>query len=221
MIDYQKSAEMNGMSVDELKAWFDKYPHSGKRIIAICNVCKEVRNLEMYQYCDLCNKCSCKTDKQRKIVLKAVTGRKKSDKERKTISNGMTPKIRKELSEVVTGRKHTNKTITKMSGENHWNWKGGMEDDKYCDKFNDECKENNREKYDRKCFLCGKTESKNGRRLSVHHEDMNKNQGCDGFDWSLVPLCMNCHGTVHGGMKNTELWHARIIYLRNNIWKKS
>lgn len=79
---------------------------------------------------------------------------------------------------------------------------------KYCNKFNDECREHNRDKYDRECFICGKDESDNSRRLSVHHVDMNKDQGCDGEKWKLVPLCQSCHSRAH-----SELWQARIEYL--------
>ena len=84
----------------------------------------------------------------------------------------------------------------------------------YCKKFNNECREHNRDKYDRKCFLCGKDECYNRRRLSVHHVDMNKTQGCDGVKWKLVPLCASCHFRSH-----TYVWQARIEYLLDNVWE--
>lgn len=102
-------------------------------------------------------------------------------------------------------------------GENNSRWKGGVVE--YCEKFNRTCRISNREKYDNKCFLCGLDQSDNmtstGKQwnLSVHHVDMNKNQGCDDHDWNLVPLCIYHHGVAHG-----ELWTARIEYLLNNIW---
>ena len=79
---------------------------------------------------------------------------------------------------------------------------------KYCYKFNDSCRESNRNKYNRKCFICGKNEEDNKRKLSVHHVDMNKQQGCNGESWKLVPVCINCHGMLH-----TDLWKNRIEYL--------
>jgi hypothetical protein len=30
-------------------------------------------------------------------------------------------------------------------------------------------------------------------RLSVHHIDEDKEQGCNGKSWKLVPLCLQCH----------------------------
>ena len=34
-------------------------------------------------------------------------------------------------------------------------------------------------------------------RLSVHHIDEDKEQGCNGKEWKLVPLCMKCHSKAH------------------------
>ena len=92
----------------------------------------------------------------------------------------------------------------------------------YCPLFDEVCRESNREKYNRRCFLCNKLESKNitstGKqyKLSVHHVDMNKQQGCKGVRWKLVPLCMNCHNLGH-----REIWIGRITWLlMNNIYNK-
>jgi hypothetical protein len=99
-------------------------------------------------------------------------------------------------------------------------WEGYASKQLYCPNFNEECKESNREKYGRMCFLTGSPESenkyKNGKRrkLSVHHVDMDKGQGCNGKRWKLVPLCITWHGKVHNG-----LWESRIIWLLDNVWK--
>lgn len=89
----------------------------------------------------------------------------------------------------------------------------------YCPAFDDECRESNREKYGRRCFICGISEKKNVTKkgdqwkLSVHHYDMDKMQGCDGRIWKLIPLCMRCHPQAHN-----ELWQSRIVWLLKNIW---
>jgi intein-encoded DNA endonuclease-like protein len=89
----------------------------------------------------------------------------------------------------------------------------------YCYKFDNNCKEQNREKYGRECFFCGKTEMTNGKKLSVHHADYNKNQGCDNTpDWKLVPLCKKCHGLTGGNIKNRKIWESRILYLHGEYW---
>jgi len=58
MIDYEKSAELNGMVVDELKVYFDKYPKSSKKVVRICDGCGEKRELYFHSYHDLCKKCT-------------------------------------------------------------------------------------------------------------------------------------------------------------------
>jgi hypothetical protein len=89
----------------------------------------------------------------------------------------------------------------------------------YCPLFDSECRKSNREKYGNKCFLCNLLESenitKNGKqwKLSVHHIDMDKGQGCDGKVWKLVPLCLKCHVIVHN-----KLWLNRITWLLKNVW---
>lgn len=94
-------------------------------------------------------------------------------------------------------------------------FEGFLTEQKYCPKFNGSCREQNREKYGRECFICGKPESENItstgkiKKLSVHHIDMNKDQGCDS-DWELVPVCVNCHNKLH-----TKLWESRIKYILN------
>lgn len=95
-------------------------------------------------------------------------------------------------------------------------WEGFATDSPYCPKFNEACKESNREKYDRRCFLSGVTEEDNGQKLSVHHYDMNKAHGCDGHAWKLVPLSKKLHSTSH-----TPIWTARIIYLLEHVWNRS
>ena len=44
---------------------------------------------------------------------------------------------------------------------------------------------------------------------------MDKDQGCNGKKWKLVPLSMSWHGKVHN-----KLWKARIIWLLKNVWNK-
>lgn len=80
--------------------------------------------------------------------------------------------------------------------------------EKYCNKFDNKCRERVRDKYSRTCFICGELEDANARRLSVHHVDCNKNQGCDEVDWKLVPLCASCHPSAHH-----EPLMSRIDYL--------
>lgn len=114
------------------------------------------------------------------------------------------------------GRKHTEQTkikmsknncmhnpeiVSKLSGDNCYMWKGGVSFEPYCTEFNNTIKEKVRDEFDRMCFLCGKIEDK--QKHCVHHVDYHKEQGCDGREWKLVPLCRSCHAKTNF---NREHW---------------
>jgi hypothetical protein len=65
---------------------------------------------------------------------------------------------------------------------------------KYCPAFTDALREEIRDEFGRLCFLSGLSEKDNGDRLSVHHCDYLKSQGCKGQRWSLLPLSKSFHG---------------------------
>ena len=50
-----------------------------------------------------------------------------------------------------------------------------------------------RNRDERKCIICGKCEIINGRRMSIHHIDGDKMQGCNGAKWRLCALCHSCN----------------------------
>ena len=79
------------------------------------------------------------------------------------------------------------------SGENAVSWRGGTSFLPYCSKFNKHRKEAVREFFGRKCLSCGSDELEFRSKLSVHHVDHDKDQGCNGKPFNLVPLCKNCH----------------------------
>ena len=115
--------------------------------------------------------------------------------------------------------KHCEMMSAAKQGISYDEWENFASKQLYCPDFNEECKESNREKYDRKCFLTGLLEEENitstgkQKKLAVHHVDMDKGQGCNGKKWKLVPLCIKWHGKVHN-----ELWESRIIWLLDNVW---
>ena len=150
-----------------------------------------------------------RTDEWKSNLSKSGMGHKLSDDTKRKISiahNGM--KVAEETKRKISA---------KEQGITYDEWESYACEKKYCPKFNEACRESNREKYGRRCFICGVPESenidKNGKphKLSVHHVDMDKNQGCDGIRWKLVPVCLKHH-------THSELWIARIAYLLKNVW---
>lgn len=106
--------------------------------------------------------------------------------------------------------KSISKTASKQIGELSPAWRGGISFEPYCQKFNKKKKEEIRDKYDRKCIICGKTEEESGRKLSVHHVDYNKQQGCENHKWVLVPLCIECHTKTN---HNRTFWEYNIKWM--------
>ena len=105
----------------------------------------------------------------------------------------------------------------KMSGENNYNWRGGKSFEPYCPKFNEAFKESIREQFERTCFLCPTTEEENGRKLSVHHVNYNKDCLCDDSECGFVPLCMSCHLQTN---YNRDYWENLIMDKLDGIsWK--
>lgn len=129
-----------------------------------------------------------------------------------------TEETRRKISEGNKGKIISGEARRRISashqGITYDEWEDFANDKLYCPAFNERCRESNRNKYGRVCFVCGKPEIENltktnkMRKLSVHHVNMQKEQGCYGFKWKLIPLCFHCHGMIH-----TNLWIDRMTYL--------
>jgi len=94
-------------------------------------------------------------------------------------------------------------------------WRGGISFEPYCKSFNNRFKEYIREKFDRKCFICGKLEIDCSEKLHVHHVDYNKNSICNGKSWPFIPICRSCHTKTNF---NRHYWFNLLInyWLENN-----
>jgi len=117
------------------------------------------------------------------------------------------------ISKAKIGKHPSEETIEKISktriekgiakGQNNPRFNNWSSKGEYCENWTEEVREKVRNKFDRKCYLCVKEEkdniTKNGKqkKLSVHHIDADKEQGCNGKPWKLIPLCLKCHGKVH------------------------
>ncbi len=75
------------------------------------------------------------------------------------------------------------------SGKNHWNWNGGTSFEPYSLEFEKILAPYIRERDDYACQVCG--EQEDGKTLSVHHIDYNKENNSES---NLVTLCTSCHG---------------------------
>jgi len=74
-------------------------------------------------------------------------------------------------------------------------WRG-IRCNNYPAEFDEILKERIREREGRRCFICGKSEEMNSRKLAVHHIDYDRNN-CD--EGNLVALCDTCHMSTSFG----------------------
>ena len=135
-------------------------------------------------------------------------GKKLSAETRTKISLALTGKSRSQESIDKTANAQRGIPRPSTQGEKHPNWNGGTSFEPYCPKFNNRFRESIRDKFDRKCFMCGKIEEENGVRLSVHHVSYDKNCMCDGVQCEFVPLCKNCHARTH---VDRDLWERFLL----------
>lgn len=231
MIDEQRTLELFGYTSDK---WS---PKSAKSVVAVCEGCGRYRIVNKKSYRRLCISCVRLGDKHHSYGKKfskshcqklsaAQLGEKNHN-----YGKSASIKTRQKMSTSRVGEKNgfygktqseesRRKVSATKQGVTFEDWDGYSLHNPYCEKFDESCRTRNREKYDNKCFICGKSQSDNitktgkHRRLSVHHVDMNKDQGCDDHDWNLIPLCINHHGSSH-----TSLWIARIEYLLKHVWR--
>ena len=161
---------------------------------------------------------------QKKKQSEAMKGRKTSEATKKKQSDAykyvkQTDAAKKKMSAGRKGKPWTEAQKKKLSatlqGIPYDEWESFASKSLYCPKFDETCRESNRDKYDRECFICSKSEKDNGQRLSVHHVDMSKNQGCDGIGWKLIPLCRSCHAKAHGA----EII-SRLEYVLSSLYNK-
>jgi hypothetical protein len=86
-------------------------------------------------------------------------------------------------------------------------WRGGLSYELYGYEWTYELKEVIRDIFNRKCYLCNKLESENGKHLDVHHINYNK---LDERICNLLALCHRCH------MKTSNNRHYYFNMLVNN-----
>lgn len=204
--------------IDE-KATFEKFgyystdltPKSHKKIVVACDDCGKVRVVMKQDYRALCLSCARKGAKNAhwgggkvKRICEICGTEFPLDPSRTKNGGG------KFCSRKCEGRWRSEN----RRGKNSANWQGGISFEPYCVKFNNEFKEYIREKFGRVCFLCPKTEEENGRRLSVHHVNYNKDCGCDEDDTcQFVPLCIGCNAKVNF---NRKMWEKKIKDMLHN-----
>lgn len=162
------------------------------------------------------------TEEHKQKIREAQTGRKHNEETKRKISEAKKGKLGHEhteesklkISKSHKGMRHTEESKQLMSklkkGSKHPQWKGGISFEPYCPKWDEPTKEKIRNKYRRRCFLCNKHELDNGRKLSGHHVNYDKDALCNGIKGEFVPLCSSCHARTN---TRRDYWEVMIMYM--------
>jgi len=144
--------------------------------------------------------------KGKHYTLSKKTIQKRKETLLKKYTNGFKPALGKhwKLSEQAKINIKNGAINLVKSGKHHL-WKGGISFEPYGLEFNDDLKEVIRNRDRRKCQICVKTELENGKKLSVHHCDYNKQNNNPN---NLIILCQNCHSKTN---HNREYWIKKFI----------
>lgn len=191
---------------------------SDKPIIVMCDGCGSERILSnerinrLKSVGELCGSCMQIGRKMSQIaigkMISSKSGHKPSSEARKNMAKGQ------------MGRKHSQEARERNSagqqGQDYdaGEWTGfatSCSNDKYCSKFDNEIRKFVRDKYNNCDYISGipATICNSGRKLDVHHVDYNKNQGCDGHEWRLIPLSVVNHARTRG---NRDFWNRLFTY---------
>ena len=210
MIDEQYTYKVFGYYTYNMSEW------SQKKVVAVCDNCCAYRVIGYESHSDLCRECAQRarrrspvTQETRDKISKIHKGKPMSEAQKKKISDTLKGK-----PSYVRTEETKQRSSATQRGIQYEDWDGFTSNNEYCEKFDEACRERIRAKYDHRCFVCDLPQdeniTKNGlqKKLGVHHIDKNKNQGCDGVKWGLVPLCMHCHGSAH-----SQPLQSRIEYL--------
>ena len=136
----------------------------------------------------------------RRRISKSAKGRKRSEESKRKQSEARTGKkygsptedTRRRISEANLGKKRSEEIRRRHSAAQQGipfeDWTHYVSYEPYCHLFNLATKERIRNQHLRTCVISGKSILQEGQRLNVHHIDNNKQQGCDGIKWRLVPV---------------------------------
>ncbi len=162
------------------------------------------------------------SEEHRRIISETHKGRKHSEETKRKISDAnkgkrLSEEHKRNLSlshpalsgknHPMYGKYHSEEARRKMSlaqsGEKNHCWRGGVSFEPYGVEFNDELKEQIRERDNYQCQVCGIYQKDLSRSIDIHHIDYCK-QNND--PQNLIALCTSCHGKTQFNRGEWEVY---------------
>lgn len=222
MANYKKRWEESHK--EELKAKRKLYYEANKKRIIEKSIGWNKLNLDSHR--EACNKYAekrrDKINADRRIYysnhLKEERNRKNEHRNKKTCVNitcifcGKSATVQKRASGKFCSAECANRW---RSGENSYNWKGGLSFEPYCPKFNNDLKQRVRAFFEYRCVTCGKSEKELGYKLGTHHVEYDKAACCHGRPVTFAASCRRCHGRTNA---DRPRWEAMLHRCIDDIW---
>lgn len=144
-----------------------------------------------------------RSEEWKQMMSEKMRGRSLSKKTRRKIAE--TKREKGDYEEARERMKEKNpmsnpEISEKISGENHYRWKGGASKNKYGSGWTPQKREEVRERDNKSCVFCGMPNAahqllhKSSGSLPVHHLDGNKENNSKG---NLIAVCYICHSRLH------------------------
>lgn len=171
----------------------------------------------------------CYREKQKNAILSCVKTTEWKEKQKNGSQiRSKNPQWQESFKQMIRERSQNTRWREKNSGKNCYLWCGGSSFTPYCFKFNNNRKKSVREFFGNMCICCGKSVTENVVKhfgqveLSVHHIEHDKEEGCNGKPFNLVPLCNTCHSKE---LKNKNSYKKYINKILNDgfewgIWSR-
>lgn len=106
--------------------------------------------------------------------------------------------------------------VAKVSGENHYHWKGGKSMAPYCEKWTPSFRKRIRAFFGDVCVMCGMSAEENGEPLCCHHVHYNKRTCCDDSTPMFATLCRSCHNKTSAS--NRVQWSYMLSYIIQEMY---
>lgn len=149
-----------------------------------------------------------RTGEKHPLFGKTPSEETKTKKSKVAIKNWKDPEVRVRHKEAMNRPEVRAKISASTSGKNHYNWQGGKSFEVYGLEFNENLREEIRNRDGGICQRCDKTQEELGRKLDVHHIDYDKTNN---NPENLICLCNVCHTKTNYNRDYWEKYFRKII----------
>lgn len=153
------------------------------------------------------------TEEAKRNMSLAHKGKKFSEEHKRKISESKKGKKHNPLSEETKKKMSLSQKRRFLKEKSHF-WKGGISFEPYSIEFNNNLKNQIRERDGFRCQECFRNQNELKKKLAIHHIDFNKKNN---NPINLISLCGSCHAQTHFNREGWIDYYKNIQNERGNI----